>query len=215
MPSFTAYYWNLEFHHSNFILWICIFVFQIENPSPDSSGNPFAFFFTKQKIGTNSGFKLLKMNIRKGQKEDMPAVLSLIQELATFEKEPDAVVVTVADLERDGFGENPLFYTFVAEIDKEIVGMALYYYRYSTWKGRTIHLEDLIVNEKMRGFGLGYQLYAAVIEQGKIDQVRRIEWAVLDWNTPAIDFYLKSGAKVLNDWRVAQMDEQGINNFGK
>ena len=155
------------------------------------------------------------MRIRKGQKEDMPAVLSLIQELATFEKEPDAVVVTIADLERDGFGENPLFYTFVAEIDREIVGMALYYYRYSTWKGRTIHLEDLIVKEKMRGFGLGYQLYAAVIEQGKIDQVRRIEWAVLDWNTPAIDFYVKSGAKVLDDWRVAQMDEQGINNFGK
>ena len=155
------------------------------------------------------------MNIRKGQKEDMPAVLSLIQELATFEKEPDAVVVTVADLERDGFSENPLFYTFVAEIDGQIVGMALYYYRYSTWKGRTIHLEDLIVKEKMRGFRLGYQLYAAVIEQGKIDHVRRIEWAVLDWNTPAIDFYLKSGAKVLDDWRVAQMDEQGINNFGK
>jgi GNAT superfamily N-acetyltransferase len=155
------------------------------------------------------------MNIRKGLKEDMPAVLSLIQELATFEKEPDAVVVTIADLERDGFGENPLFYTFVAEIDREIVGMALYYYRYSTWKGRTIHLEDLIVKEKMRGFGLGYQLYAAVIEQGKIDQVRRIEWAVLDWNTSAIDFYVKSGAKVLADWRVAQLDEQGINNFGK
>lgn len=155
------------------------------------------------------------MNIRKGQKEDMPAVLSLIQELATFEKEPDAVVVTVADLERDGFGKNPLFYTFVAEIDSQIVGMALYYYRYSTWKGKTIHLEDLIVKEKMRGSGLGYQLYAAVIAQGQKDQVRRIEWAVLDWNTAAIDFYVKSGARVLDDWRVAQMDEQGIKNFGK
>ena len=155
------------------------------------------------------------MNIRKGQKEDMPAVLNLIQELATFEKEPDAVVVTVADLERDGFGKNPLFYTFVAEINHQIVGMALYYYRYSTWKGKTIHLEDLIVKERMRGSGLGYQLYAAVIAQGKKDQVRRIEWAVLDWNTPAIDFYIKSGAKVLNDWRVAQMDENGIDTFLK
>lgn len=153
------------------------------------------------------------MNIRKGTKEDMPAVLSLIQELATFEKEPDAVVVTVADLERDGFQENPLFYTFVAEIDDEIVGMALYYYRYSTWKGRTIHLEDLIVKEKMRGSGLGFQLYSEIIAQGKRDGVRRIEWAVLDWNTPAIDFYKKSGAKVLDDWRVAQMDEQGIDEF--
>ena len=143
----------------------------------------------------------------------MKAVLDLIQELATFEKEPDAVVVTVADLERDGFGSTPLFYTFVAEVDGEVVGIALYYYRYSTWKGKTIHLEDLIVKEKMRGSGLGFALYSKIIEQGKIDKVRRIEWAVLDWNIPAIDFYIKSGAKVLDDWRVAQMDENGINEF--
>lgn len=152
----------------------------------------------------------------------MKAVLELIQELATFEKEPDAVVVTVADLERDGFGDYPLFHTFVAEVDddssdseqaKQIVGIALYYYRYSTWKGKTIHLEDLIVKEKMRGSGLGFALYSKIIEQGKLDKVRRIEWAVLDWNTPAIDFYIKSGAKVLDDWRVAQMDENGINEF--
>ena len=208
----------------NFILWICIFVFEIENPSPDSSGNPFLFYEKPldcargdktKKIGTNSGIKLLKMNIRKGRKEDMPAVLSLIQELAAFEKEPEAVALTAADLERDGFQDNPLFFVFVAELDNEIVGMALYYYRYSTWKGKTIHLEDLIVKEKMRGLGLGYQLYSAVINQGKKDQVRRIEWAVLDWNKPAIDFYVKSGARVLEDWRVAQMDEVGIKEFGK
>ena len=153
------------------------------------------------------------MNIRKGEKKDMKAVLDLIQELATFEKEPDAVVVTVADLERDSFGDYPLFHTFVAEVDDEIVGIALYYYRYSTWKGKTIHLEDLIVKEKMRGSGLGFALYSKIIEQGKVDKVRRIEWAVLDWNTPAIDLYIKSGAKVLDDWRVAQMDENGINEF--
>lgn len=153
------------------------------------------------------------MNIRKGEKKDMEAVLELIQELAAFEKEPDAVVVTVADLERDGFGDNPLFYTFVAEVEGRIVGIALYYYRYSTWKGKTIHLEDLIVKEEMRGSGLGFALYSKIIEQGKIDNVRRIEWAVLDWNTPAIDFYIKSGARVLDDWRVAQMDENGINEF--
>ena len=153
------------------------------------------------------------MIIRKGEKKDMKAVHDLIQELATFEKEPDAVVVTVADLERDGFGDYPLFHTFVAEVEDEIVGIALYYYRYSTWKGKTIHLEDLIVKEKMRGSGLGFALYSKIIEQGKIDKVRRIEWAVLDWNTPAIDFYIKSGAKVLDDWRVAQMDENGINEF--
>jgi ribosomal protein S18 acetylase RimI-like enzyme len=162
------------------------------------------------------------MNIRRGTKNDMKAVLDLIQELAIFENEPDAVVVTVADLERDGFGENPLFYTFVAEVEgdssdseqaNQIVGMALYYYRYSTWKGRTIHLEDLIVKEKMRGSGLGLALYTKIIEQGKADNVRRIEWNVLDWNTPAIDFYKKSGAKILADWDVVQMDEQGINDF--
>jgi GNAT superfamily N-acetyltransferase len=153
------------------------------------------------------------MNIREGKKEDMAAVLELIKELATFEKEPDAVVVTIEDLERDGFGENPLFYTFIAIIDEQIVGVALYYYRYSTWKGRTIHLEDLIVKEKRRGAGVGYALYKEVIAQGKKDGVRRIEWNVLDWNTPAIDFYKKTGAIVLDDWRVAQMNEIGIDNF--
>jgi len=153
------------------------------------------------------------MKIRKGEIADMPAVLELIRELAVFEKEPHAVVVTVADLERDGFGSTPLFYTFIAEVDQVIVGMALYYYRYSTWKGKTIHLEDLIVKEAMRGAGVGFALYSAVIAQGKKDQVRRIEWNVLDWNTPAIDFYIKSGAKVFDDWRIAQMDENGINEF--
>jgi GNAT superfamily N-acetyltransferase len=153
------------------------------------------------------------MNIRKGKIEDMPAVLGLIKELATFEKEPNAVVVTVADLERDGFGESPLFHTFIAEENEEIVGMALYYYRYSTWKGKTIHLEDLIVKEEKRGAGLGFKLYSEVIAQGKCDGVRRIEWNVLDWNAPAIEFYEKSGAKVFKDWLVAQMDEKGIDTF--
>jgi GNAT superfamily N-acetyltransferase len=153
------------------------------------------------------------MNIRKGTSIDMPAVLDLIKELAIFEKEPDAVVVTVDDLIRDGFGENPLFYTFVAEVGSEIIGIALYYYRYSTWKGKTIHLEDLIVKENQRGTGAGFALYSEIIAQGKRDKVRRIEWNVLDWNTPAIEFYKKTGAKVLDDWRVAQMDEEGINEF--
>ncbi|WP_276976050.1 GNAT family N-acetyltransferase [Flavobacterium filum] len=153
------------------------------------------------------------MNIRIGNINDMPAVLSLIQELAVFEKEPDAVVVTVADLERDGFGENPLFHTFVAEMNDEIIGMALYYYRYSTWKGKTIHLEDLIVKEAHRGTGAGLALYTEIIKQGKKDNVRRLEWNVLDWNEPAIRFYEKSGAKVLDDWRVVQMNEEGINRF--
>lgn len=153
------------------------------------------------------------MKIRKGRKEDMKGVLSLIQELAIFEKEPDAVLITADDLVRDGFGDRPLFEVFVAEKEKEIVGIALYYNRYSTWKGKTIHLEDLVVKESMRGSGLGYALYSEVIKQGKKDKVRRIEWNVLDWNTPAIDFYEKSGAKILDEWRVVQMDEAAINNF--
>jgi len=153
------------------------------------------------------------MIIRKGEQKDMKSVLELIQELAVFEKEPDAVELTVADLERDGFSSNPLFHTFVAEIDEKIVGIALYYYRYSTWKGKTIHLEDLIVKENQRGSGIGFALYSKIIEQGKIDNVRRIEWAVLDWNIPAIEFYKKSGAKILEDWRTVQMNEQQISNF--
>lgn len=153
------------------------------------------------------------MIIRKATKNDMTSVLELIQELATFEKEPDAVVVTVDDLVRDGFSENPLFQCFVAEVDGEIIGMALYYYRYSTWKGKTIHLEDLVVKENKRGTGAGFALYKEIIKQGKAENVRRIEWNVLDWNTPAIQFYEKSGAKVLDDWRVVHMDEEGIKRY--
>lgn len=153
------------------------------------------------------------MTIRIGTKEDMQSVLDLIIELAVFEKEPDAVVVTKEDLIRDGFSSNPLFHTFVAENNGEIVGMALYYYRYSTWKGKTIHLEDLVVKESQRGTGAGIALYSEIIKQGKKDNVRRIEWNVLDWNENAIKFYEKSGAKILKDWYVVQMDEIGINNF--
>ncbi|MEN2402395.1 GNAT family N-acetyltransferase [Flavobacterium sp. MC2016-06] len=153
------------------------------------------------------------MNIRKGNPEDMKSVLGLIQELAIFEKEPEAVVITVDDLVRDGFGENPLFHVFVAEVENEIVGIALYYYRYSTWKGKTIHLEDLIVKDKMRGSGLGYALYSEIMKQGKRDNVRRVEWNVLDWNTPAVKFYENSGAKILDGWQVVQMNEQGIDSF--
>lgn len=150
------------------------------------------------------------MNIRKAEPNDVAEILHLIQELATFENEPNAVVITTEDLLRDGFSENPLFHAFVAEIDQKIVGMALFYYRYSTWKGKTIHLEDLIVKEAYRGHGVGFELYKTIIQQGKKDQVRRIEWNVLDWNQPAIDFYEKSGAKILEDWRVVQMDEATI-----
>lgn len=151
--------------------------------------------------------------IRESKKEDMPQVLELIKELAVFEREPDAVIITVEDLEKEGFGAHPLFKCFVAEVDNEIVGMALVYFRFSTWKGRTIHLEDLIVKEKMRGSGVGSALYKEVINYAKSQNVKRVEWVVLDWNEGAIKFYERSGAKILDDWRTVHMDEQGITNF--
>jgi GNAT superfamily N-acetyltransferase len=151
--------------------------------------------------------------IRKATPQDMQQVLDLIKELAIFEKEPDAVEVTVADLQREGFGEEPLFSCFIAEVATEIVGAAIVYFRFSTWKGRTIHLEDLIVNEAMRGQGVGAALYSEVMKYGFDLGVKRIEWNVLDWNKGAIKFYERTGARILDDWAVVQMDEQGIKNY--
>ncbi len=153
--------------------------------------------------------------IRKGNQEDMPAVLSLIKELATFERAPDAVVVTVDELIADGFSKNILFQTFIAEYNGEIVGMALFYNRYSTWKGKTIHLEDLIVKENKRQLGIGKALYDAVLTHAFNEKVRRVEWVVLDWNTPAIDFYKKSGATILDGWETVQMTEENLIKYLK
>lgn len=151
--------------------------------------------------------------IRAGTKEDMPSVLKLIRELAHFEKEPDAVEITVTDLIKDGFGTGQLFHTFVAEMNDEIVGMALFYPRYSTWKGPTIHLEDLIVTNSKRRLNIGTELYHKVIEYGYKKGVKRIEWAVLDWNTPAIEFYEKTGATVLRDWDTVQIDRVAMKKY--
>ncbi len=145
----------------------------------------------------------------------MPRVLELINELAVFEKEPDAVEVTQEMLESDGFGDNPKFTCFVIEIDKRIEGMALVYKRYSTWKGEVLHLEDLIVSQSQRGKNLGTQLLDKVVEYGKSLGVKRISWEVLDWNEPAIKFYENKGANVMRDWDVVQLDEKGIENYLK
>lgn len=153
------------------------------------------------------------MKVREALKKDMPQVLELIKELAIFEKEPNAVEITVQDLEREGFGENPLFYCFVAEMDDEIVGTALVYYRFSTWKGRTLHLEDLIIKESMRGKGFGEALYKKVMDFAYSQGLKRVAWDVLDWNTGAIRFYERSGANVLKTWRVVHMDEKGLKNY--
>ena len=155
----------------------------------------------------------MNFSIREGKIEDMASVLNLIKELAHFEKEADAVIISVADLEKDGFGNSPLFKTFVAEVDEEIVGMALFYPRYSTWKGPTIHLEDLIVKKNKRGLNIGSALYKKVIEYGHNLGVKRMEWVVLGWNTPAIEFYKKTGAHLLDDWKTVQMDELAIKNY--
>jgi GNAT superfamily N-acetyltransferase len=152
---------------------------------------------------------------RLATKQDMPRVLELIKELAIFEKEPDAVEVTFSDLERDGFGTNPKFTCFVAEINNTVEGIALVYTRYSTWKGEVLHLEDLIVSEKCRGKGLGSKLLDTVVKYGNEKGVRRISWEVLDWNEPAIVFYEKKGANVMRDWDVVHLDERGIENYLK
>ncbi|MGO4918628.1 GNAT family N-acetyltransferase [Maribacter spongiicola] len=155
----------------------------------------------------------MEYTIRVAKREDMKQVLHLIQELATFEKEDDAVEVSVQNLEEDGFGAQQLFHCFVAEKNNKIVGMALVYPRYSTWKGPVIHLEDLIVTKEMRGSGLGTALLNEVVKYGDQLGVKRISWEVIDWNEPAIGFYESKGAKVMRDWDVVQLDETGIKEY--
>ena len=151
--------------------------------------------------------------IRKAEKKDSLAILNLIKELALFEKEPESVKLKLSDIEKDGFGTKPLFECIVAEINKRIIGMAIYYPRYSTWNGPTIHLEDLIVSEQYKGKGIGTQLYSNFIEMAFNSGVKRVEWNVLDWNSPAINFYKKSGAKVLDDWRSVQMHRSEMKKY--
>ena len=153
--------------------------------------------------------------IRKAEKKDSLAILNLIKELALFEKEPESVKLKLTDIENDGFGTKPLFECIVAEINERIIGMAIYYPRYSTWNGPTIHLEDLIVSEQYKGKGIGTQLYSNFIKMAFNSGVKRVEWNVLDWNSPAINFYKKSGAKVLDDWRSVQMHRSEMKKYLK
>ena len=155
----------------------------------------------------------MDFTIRKAKKEDMSSVYTLINELANFEKEPDAVEITVEDLIKDGFGEHPAFQCFVAEVNSKIEGIALIYNRYSTWKGKILHLEDLIVSQSMRGSGIGTALLNEVVKYGHRLGVKRINWEVIDWNEPAIKFYEKKGANVMRDWDVVQLSEEGIKKY--
>ena len=144
--------------------------------------------------------------IRKGVKEDLPVVLELIQELADFEKEPDQVATTVESMQRDGFGDQPLYGFYVAESAGAIIGMALFYYRYSTWKGKRLYLEDLIVTDKARGTGAGKLLFDQTIAHGKENQCTGMMWQVLDWNESAIDFYKRNHAETDGSWLNCHLD---------
>ena len=155
----------------------------------------------------------MSFTIRRGLKEDMQSVHNLIMELAIFEKEPDAVEITVDDLIRDGFSEKPRFKIFVAEENETIIGIALFYERYSTWKGKTIHLEDLIVTKKRQKIGAGKALYTAVLNYAYENDFNRVAWEVIDWNTNAIEFYKSTGATYLNDWSVVQMNKENLAKF--
>ncbi|MCI2229205.1 GNAT family N-acetyltransferase [Polaribacter sp. MSW13] len=151
--------------------------------------------------------------VRKGEEKDVQSVLDLILELAVFEKEPNAVEITIDDLLKDGFSKNPKFKLFVAEENEIVIGIALFYERYSTWKGRAIHLEDLIVTKSRQKIGAGKALYKAVLKYAYDHNFKRVAWEVIDWNTNAINFYKSTGATYLNDWSVVQMDEKSLEEF--
>ena len=133
----------------------------------------------------------MEIQIRRAIKEDCPRLLELIQELALYEKAPQEVTVTLDHFMESGFGTNPVWWAFVAEADGKVEGFAMYYIRYSTWKGQRMYLEDLIVTEKRRGRGLGKLLFDALIAAAKEKKFNGIAWQVLDWNEPAINFYKK------------------------
>ena len=140
------------------------------------------------------------LKIRVGLKSDLPNILNLIKELAEYEKAPTEVEVTISEMENWGFGANKLFDFFVAEQNGAIVGLALYYYKYSTWKGKCLFLEDIIVTEKLRCKGIGKILFDKIVEVAKNEKVRRLEWQVLDWNEPALKFYKKYNATLDPEW---------------
>lgn len=144
--------------------------------------------------------------IRQGTKADLPAALELIRELAIYEKAEDQVSNTLEMMEEDGFGPNPVYGFVVAEQEDKIVGMSMYYWRYSTWKGKRIYLEDLIVTASMRGKGIGKLLFDETIEIGKAAGATGMMWQVLDWNEPAINFYKKYHASMEEEWLNCHLD---------
>ena len=150
----------------------------------------------------------MNINIRVAKQEDCPRLLELINELAVYEKAPEEVTVTLAEFVDAGFGENPVWKAFVAEENSEILGFALFYTRYSTWKGRRLYLEDFIVTENARGKGIGKILFEKVIEEAKNGDYNGMTWQVLDWNEPAINFYNKYTAHIESGWLNASFSKE-------
>jgi len=155
----------------------------------------------------------MDIKLRKAISSDLPAVLDLIKELATFEKARNEVTITIEELKKDGFSENPIFEIILAENEQEVLGMAFYFYSYSTWKGKCIYLEDIIVKEEHRGKKIGKLLFEAVIMKCKDTGAKRMQWQVLDWNTPAIDFYKKYNASLDNTWMNGRLTEDQVKQF--
>ena len=148
--------------------------------------------------------------IRPGVKADLPRVLELIRELAAYERALHEVINTVEQMEIDGFGTNPIYGLFVAEIEKTIVGISIYYYRYSTWKGKRLYLEDIVVSEQERGKGIGRLLFERTMKKSLEDGCTGMMWQVLEWNEPAINFYKKYDAKLDAEWTNGSLEATEI-----
>lgn len=142
----------------------------------------------------------MDFNIRKAIKEDLPQVLDLVKELALYEKALEEVTITLEELEKDGFGEHPLYWIILAENEQGILGMSFYYIRYSTWKGKCLYLEDIVVKEEYRGQKIGKVLFEETIKAAKNMNAKLMNWQVLDWNEPAINFYKKFNAELDGEW---------------
>ena len=156
----------------------------------------------------------MEIEIRKAEKEDCKRMMELIHELAVFERAPDEVTVQFDHFVESGFGEHPVWWAFVADVDDVVQGFVLYYIRYSTWKGQRMYLEDFLVNEKLRGHGIGTLLFDKLIEEAKGKKFSGIVWQVLDWNTTAINFYNKyEGVEIDRGWLNCsyKINDQPIN----
>ena len=151
------------------------------------------------------------ISIRIGTKQDLPRVLDLVKELALYERAPHEVTNTVERMEKDGFGPNPIYGLFVAENERGIIGISIYYWRYSTWKGKRLYLEDIIVTEKERGSGIGKLLFDRTMQHALDEECTGMLWQVLDWNEPAINFYKKYySAKLDGEWINCSLEVEDI-----